>query len=236
MKVGRLINKSLKKINLQVKKFPDYDMERRLKLLSHYQINKIFDIGANIGDYARFMREAGYKGKIVSFEPQSKEFQILKKAAQKDKNWQAVHMALGSSDEERFINIAGNSQSSSLMEMRPEHSISEPSSAYVGKEKIVVRKTDTIMDDFYEAGDHLLLKIDTQGFEKEVLAGAVQSLNRIAGIQLEMSLIMLYEGETLYADMISFLKEKGFHLYSIENGFSDPKTGRLLQIDGIFFK
>ena len=122
MKAGRLIIKSLIKINLQVKKFPDYDMERRLKLLSHYQINKIFDIGANIGHYSRIMREAGYKGKIVSFEPQLKGFKILKKASQNDKNWQAVHMAaLGSVDEERFINIAGNSKSSSLMEMRPEH-------------------------------------------------------------------------------------------------------------------
>jgi FkbM family methyltransferase len=236
MKPGRLINKSLKKINLQVKRFPDDDMKRRLLLLSHYQINKIFDIGANIGHYALTMREAGYNGKIVSFEPLTKEFEILTRASQNDKRWQTVNIALGSSDEETFINISGNSMSSSLMEMRPEHNISEPKSAYIGKEKITVRKLDTIIGDFYEAGDRILLKIDTQGFEKEVLAGAAETLSRVIGIQLEMSLIMLYEGETLYSDMILFLKDKGFNLFSIENGFSDPTTGQLLQMDGIFFR
>jgi hypothetical protein len=99
-----------------------------------------------------------------------------------------------------------------------------------------VRKLDTIFPDYYQEGDHILLKLNTQGFEKEVLAGAARSLDKVTGFQLEMSLIMMYEGEMLYSDMISFLKEKGFHLFSLENGFSDPKTGQLLQIDGIFFR
>lgn len=236
MTAGKRFNSLMKKMNLELRRFPEGDLKRRLLLLSHFQINSVFDVGANLGQYVINMREAGYAGNFISFEPVSTQFDILNKAAKKDPHWQAVNMALGSRDEETLINIAGNSESSSLLEMMPEHTNSEPRSAYIGREKITVRKLDTIFSDYYRAGDRILLKLDTQGFEKEVLAGAACSLEKVTGIQLEMSLIPMYEGEMLYDEMIRFLKEKGFHLYSLENGFSDPKTGQLLQIDGIFFR
>jgi FkbM family methyltransferase len=236
MTAGKRFNSLMKKLNLELRRFPEGDLKRRLLLLSHFRINKIFDVGANLGQYVLNMRDAGYNGNFISFEPVSQQFNILNKAAKNDPRWQTVNMALGSRDEETIINIAGNSESSSLLEMMPEHTKSEPRSAYVGKEKIIVRKLDTIINDYYQEGDRILLKIDTQGFEKEVLAGAVKSLDKVIGIQLEMSLIPMYEGEMLYDEMIRFLKDKGFHLYSLENGFSDPKTGQLLQIDGIFFR
>ncbi|HSU27024.1 MAG TPA: hypothetical protein VLJ68_01505, partial [Chitinophagaceae bacterium] len=53
-------------------------------------------------------------------------------------------------------------------------------------------------------------------------------------IQLEMSIVPLYENEMLYVDMIDHLARKGFQLYSLENGFSNPETGKLLQVDGVF--
>jgi FkbM family methyltransferase len=236
MKLAAHINRPLKKLGIQLKRYPDNDLKRRIKLINQNKINKIFDIGANTGIYARSLRSAGYKGKIVSFEPLSKAFKILKKKSQRDAGWQAINIALGSRDEERLINIAGNSESSSLLDMLPEHVRSAPKSSYIGQEKITVSKLDTILKDYCHQGDCILLKIDTQGFEREVLAGAIQSLPRITGIQIEMSLIMLYEGEMLYLEMISFLKEKGFNLFSLENGFSNPATGQLLQIDGLFFR
>jgi FkbM family methyltransferase len=236
MKLASQINKPLKKIGIQLKRYPDNDLMRRVKLINHFKINKIFDIGANTGIFALTMRAAGYSGKIISFEPLTSAFKVLKKNSDKDSNWQAVNVALGSHDEERMINIAGNSESSSLLQMLPDHSSSAPKSAYTGKEKITVCKIDTLFNNYYHDGDQILLKIDTQGFEKEVLDGAMQSLSKITGIQLEMSLIMLYEGEMLYMDMISFLKEKGFKLFSLENGFSNPATGQLLQVDGLFFR
>jgi FkbM family methyltransferase len=136
MTACKRFNKLMKKMNLELRRFPEGDLKRRLLLLSHFRINKIFDIGANMGQYVLSMREAGYTGEIISFEPVSTQFATLSKAAKNDPNLQAVNMALGSRDEETFISIAGNSESSSLLEMMPEHTNNEPRSAYVGKEKI----------------------------------------------------------------------------------------------------
>ena len=79
-----------------------------------------------------------------------------------------------------------------------------------------------------------MIKIDTQGYEKNVIDGATESLNNIKIIQLEMSILPLYENEILFIEMINYLDKKGFQLFSLENGFSDLTTGQLLQVDGIF--
>ena len=84
--------------------------------------------------------------------------------------------------------------------------------------------------------DKVYLKIDTQGFEENVLKGAESSLNHIDTIQLEMSLIPLYRDEPLFDEMYHFLYQKGYRLIAIEAGFTDEETGQLLQFDGIFHR
>ena len=80
------------------------------------------------------------------------------------------------------------------------------------------------------------MKLDTQGFERNVLVGAAQSLQKIQGIQIEMSLLELYKGQMLFVETIAYLEQLGFKLYSLENGFYDKNTGQLLCLDGIFFR
>jgi hypothetical protein len=120
--------------------------------------------------------------------------------------------------------------------MKQSHLQSAPDSKYIGKTKIEIAKLDSLFDNIYEPEDSILLKIDTQGYEKFVLLGAEKSISKIKGIQLEMSLTPLYEGELTYLEMINHLNSLGFSLYSLEFGFSDPQSGQLLQVDGIFFK
>ena len=172
--------------------------------------------------------------RIISFEPLSAAYSELEKAASKDNNWVINHFALGSENAESMINVAGNSYSSSILNMLPEHESRAPESKYVAKEKIEIKTLDSIFDQYYQDGDNVMLKIDTQGYEKHVILGAGNSLSKIRIIQLEMSVVELYESETSFIDMIRFLDSKGFDLFSMENGFSDPKTGRLLQVDGLF--
>ena len=80
------------------------------------------------------------------------------------------------------------------------------------------------------------MKLDVQGFEHKVLQGAGQVLRRVAGIQLELSLVPLYDGEHLFHPMLHDLEERGYELWSVIPGFVDPDTGRLLQLDAIFFR
>ena len=220
----------------RIQKYPTTDLERRFKLFETFGINKIIDVGANVGQYALLVKELGFSGQIISFEPLSSAFSALKEVSDKHNNWQAHNYALGNENTETVIHISENSFSSSMLNMLPQHLKSAPASKFINTEKIQIRTLDSIFDTLHTASDKILLKIDTQGFEKKVLEGAGNSLHKITGIQLEMSIVLLYKSELILEEMITYLKNSGFTLYSLENGFYDQKNGQLLQVDGLFFR
>jgi FkbM family methyltransferase len=210
---------------------------RRKKLISNYSINKILDIGANAGQFATEMRDdLGFTGQIHSFEPLGAVFPILKKLADSDPDWTAYHYALGDENTEQKINISDNTQSSSLLEMLPAHLDAAPESRYTGNEIITVKTLDSIFDDIYRPGDNIYMKIDTQGYESKVIKGAINTLDRIGTIQLEMALTPLYRNEELFIDMYQSMVRYGYELVSIETGYVNENTGQLLQLDGIFHR
>jgi FkbM family methyltransferase len=206
------------------------------KIFSHFGINTIIDIGANEGQYANSMHMLGFGGRIISFEPLKMTYGKLKKNASGNSNWETVNIALGDKDGEEYINVAKNTHSSSLLEMLPSHVEQEPESVYVNKEKITVKKLDSIFDNYINKIDSVYLKLDVQGFEKNLIEGASDSLKKVKLIQLEISIIPLYKGELLLADMINYMDQKGFQLYSLIPGFFNFETGQLFQTDGIFVR
>ena len=195
----------------------------------------IIDVGANAGQFAAELRAHGCHNKIISFEPLSLAHEALSKAAANDAHW-VVHprTALGAEEGEATINIAGNSASSSLLPMNRAHSEAAPYSAYVGAERVAVTKLDIAVAniDFERA----FLKIDTQGFELDVLRGATLTLGRTVGLLIEMSLVELYEGQPLWFELIEWLKVRGFALHALNQGFVHPETLRTLQVDGVFVR
>jgi hypothetical protein len=80
-----------------------------------------------------------------------------------------------------------------------------------------------------------LLKVDTQGYEAEVFAGAGEHLASFAGLQVELSRVELYRGQKLYDELVGDLTDLGFELWSLETGIADG-NGRLLQVDGVFLR
>ncbi|CAM1345189.1 FkbM family methyltransferase [Tenacibaculum amylolyticum] len=236
MKLIELIRKLINPLHMDLVKYPDLDLRRRKKLLDYHQINKILDVGANAGQYASQVFELGFKGTIISFEPLSEVYNVLEGKAAKNDSWKTYNHALGSAKEEVEINVSQNTFSSSILDILPSHVNSAPASKYIKKEKISVEKLDDVFEKFYKEQDNILLKIDVQGFEKQVLEGAIKSLDNIKGIQVEMSVEELYKGEMLFNEMVNYLHSFGFTLHSLENGFYNEETGKLLQVDGIFFK
>ena len=222
----------LQKIKYKIHLKNDY--KRRLKIINNNNINLLFDIGANTGQYARKMRNLGFKGKIISFEPLNDVFAILKQAAAHDRNWIVNNYALGNEDSTGVINVSQKSDCSSILNMMPEHKESASGLEYVAQQEIEIKKLDTVFNSFTGKSDNVMIKIDTQGFEKNVIDGAVGSLGGIRIIQIEMSIVPMYENEMLFVEMIGYLKNKGFQLYSLENGHYNRNTGQLLQVDGIF--
>ena len=209
---------------------------RRVRLLRSEGIGTVLDVGANAGQYAQRLRAAGYAGRIVSFEPLTEAFTALERAASADPGWEARRLALSDTDGEAEIHIAGNSWSSSLLDMGERHLASAPESAYVGSERVRTARLDTIWDELIGPDERPFLKLDVQGFEMHVLRGAAARLDRVAGVQAELALVHLYEGDSLWHEVIADLEARGFELAGLEPGFEDPESGRMLQVDGLFLR
>ena len=232
-KLARSLGVDLKRYNVQTS-----EAAKMQRLLAYHNIDLVFDVGANIGQYAKLLRELGYSGRIVSFEPLSSAYSQLKAVSKKEPLWEiAPQTAIGNQEGEIVINIAGNSYSSSALPMLDAHLESAPESAYSGSETVKLSRLDTIAKDYIKSETKsIFLKIDVQGLEKQVLEGATAILPLVKGIKLELSLVPLYEGQVLFKEMIDIVEKLGYELYGIEPGFTAEKTGRMLQMDGIFFK
>jgi FkbM family methyltransferase len=209
---------------------------RRISLISEYKIGVVLDVGANTGQYAIHLRKLGFAGRIVSFEPLQAEYAQLETRASKDPLWETLNCALGDQDSRQEINIAENSYSSSMLNVLPRHLDSEPKVRSIGKQMIELRKLDSIFEKLCSDSEVSYLKLDAQGFEMRILEGAEKSLEKIDTIQLEMSLMPLYQGETLLPEMMQWMYQKGYVLVGFEPGHSDSKAGQLLQADGIFHR
>ncbi len=212
-------------------------LARRQRLFAEYAIDRVLDVGANEGQYVLELREElGFRGDILSFEPLSEAFRRLEKNARLDPKWQVFNYALGDSDTQTEIHIAGNSVSSSLLPMLPAHLNAAPQSRTIGRETIRVKTLDSLGDSACPEGARIFLKLDAQGSEGRILQGAGRALARIGTIQTEMSLVPLYEGAPRVDELIRLLREKGYELVSLEPGFADPVSGHMLQADGIFHR
>lgn len=225
------------KFGYDILHLPTNPVERQqLDLFKEHRINLLFDIGANVGQYAHKIRRLGYRGRIISFEPLPDAFQQLKVNAAHDPDWQVIQTAIGNFNGESHINVSQNSYSSSILDMLPTHLESAPDAQYKGKVPIKVQKLDDLIEQFYTSDSQLFVKIDTQGFEKQVFEGAMQSLPKIKGFQMELSLIPLYEGEALMQEMIELLRNYGYKLVLLEGGHRNYDTGEILQVEGYFFQ
>ena len=209
----------------------------RRSLLTDRRIELLLDVGANIGQYATQVREEGYAGRIVSFEPLKDAHAELVLKAQLDPGW-TIHerCAIGAAIGEAEINVSRNSVSSSLLPMLAAHTQAAPDSVYVARNLTKVLTLDAVIGQYRRAQERVFLKIDTQGFERHVLEGAQASLEFIAGIQLELSIVPLYASQELYRWFLDYLEQRGFVLWSLVPGYVDPTTGQMVQFDGVFIR
>jgi len=206
-------------------------------LLRRQGVDLVLDVGANRGQYSARLYQNGYDGRAVSFEPQAGCRSALEAAAAERHGWTvAPAMALGDRDGDIELNLSAETDMSSIRVFAPAFLLASPSSAYIGRETVPLTRLDTIFEDYVEAADRVLLKIDTQGYEREILIGADGVLDRIRGVQVEMSLVPLYEGEAMFDELHAFLTSRGFSLHLVIPGYYSRHMGRMLQVDGVYFR
>lgn len=226
----KIIKKSFNIFGLDIRRHPLPD-SLHIKL----SIDIIIDVGANVGQYATQARKEGYTGKIVSFEPLPQAYSVLKENSEAKANWiVAPRCALGSREGIIQINVFKNSISSSILSMTKIHSDAAPNSIYINSVKVPIIRLDSIFDEYTSGYENIYLKIDVQGYESEVLEGLSNKLQKVKAVQLELSIVELYEDQLLYDHYVGFFEKNDFKLWEIIPGFKDKRTGQLLQFDAVF--
>ncbi|MGI9450164.1 MAG: FkbM family methyltransferase [Geminicoccaceae bacterium] len=208
-----------------------------IAILKYHRIETVLDVGANVGQYAERLRDFGYDGKIVSFEPLSSAHAALSERAAGDPAWTiAPRMAIGAEDGDIDIQVSAETDMSSILPQNALLKEISPSSEIQSTERVPLRRLDSVAGDFIGEHDRLILKIDVQGFEAEVLEGASALVPKLIGIQLEMSLVPLYKGALDYRSMVEHMAAHGFELHLVLPGYFERKLARQLEIDGVFVK
>ena len=198
------------------------------RLLEAKQVRTVIDVGANQGQYADQVRHLGFRGRMHSFEPGAAAYAQLSRAARSDPTWTVHQLALGSEPGVADLQVSHNSVSSSLLAVEKTHVDAAPESRTDRTEQVRVSTLDA---ECAEVEGPVLLKIDTQGYELPVLRGASRLLDRVEVVQVELSFVPLYAGQSHYLELLGFLEDAGFAPFQLIPGFSDTRTGRLLQAD-----
>lgn len=209
--------------------------EQIFNLLKTMSIKCVIDIGANEGQFAEELFGCGFQGLIYSVEPQIEAHKILQKKAERVSAWSCgPRVAIGADDRRGIIHKSENSVSSSLLPMLDKHKEAAPGSAYAGEEEIEIMTLDNLLQSWSLIEAPLALKIDTQGYEWEVLQGARQALSMVKVVICELSTQPLYDGQKLWREIVEYLFASGFELRALIPNFTDLETGETLQFDGIF--
>jgi FkbM family methyltransferase len=227
-------HRALRALGVRVDRYTPHLARRAL--IDAERVDVVIDVGANTGQYAEQLRAHGYRGRIVSFEPLSAAFSVLAEAAASADGWVCRRLALGAVDGHVPINVAANSQSSSLLAILDRHTSALRGSSTVATEDVPVARLDSVAASHVTPSERLMLKLDVQGFEDRVLEGASRTLERVRVVECELSLVPLYEGQALITDLLQSLAATGFVLVELFDGFRDESTDELLQVEGFFVR
>ncbi|WP_158296473.1 FkbM family methyltransferase [Nocardioides albidus] len=208
---------------------------RRQRVLRTAGVDLVLDVGGASGAYGAELRHFGYTGTILSVEPLGDAFDKLRSRAADDPHWHVENCAVGEVEGEAVIHVASNSDSSSLLPPDDRHRQAAPHVTFEETRTVAVRRLDDVAAAHLRPDTRALFKIDAQGFEREVMAGARRCLELSSVVQLELSFTSLYEGGMLVDEAVSLLYADGYELVGLVPGFAGP-DGHVLQADGLFLR
>jgi FkbM family methyltransferase len=201
-------------------------------------VSAYIDVGARQGEYGQWLRRNGYDGWIFSFEPVSRSFASLSELTANDERWVIHNQALGREPGQAEINVTQGTAFSSFL--TPSDYASEtfgPRPAIAASETVQIGTVDEVFDGLLARVQtpRVYLKMDTQGWDLEVLQGAGQSLARIDALQTEIGAQALYEGMPTMRESLEYLDAIGFAVSGMFTVHLDQKL-RVVDFDCVAVK
>lgn len=193
----------------------------------------VLDAGANKGQFSVAARNLLQPERIHAFEPLPEVGDELARRCARYPEIVVHRMALGAAEGQAVLHVNAHSQSSSLLALQARHLAVFPDAREQSDVVVKVGRLDETL-----AGEPLappvLLKVDTQGYEADVLAGATGVLDRLDYVVLETSFTPLYEGERIFREVLSLMESLSFVFTRPVGSLRDPHTGEYLQMDALF--
>jgi len=186
-----------------------------LRIFTLLSVTCVLDVGAHTGEYGDFLREIGYEGWIVSFEPVEGSYEALRRHAGHDRKWSVYRLALGAEERLLPMNVTRARVLSSFLEPNSFCAREFREAGRVERRELVrMRRLDQILGDVLLPipDPRVFLKMDTQGWDLQVLQGATGILPRILALQSEVSACNIYSGMTGYLDAVSAMERLGFEV------------------------
>jgi FkbM family methyltransferase len=200
------------------------------------RIETVLDIGANRGQFALTIKSLLPQCQVYSFEPIPDCVNEMKTRLKNTEKFTFFNVGLGNCSGELEFERNNFSPSSSFLKVTQKHQELFPFTSNVQPITVKIERLDDFIDrNLLEVKTPLLIKIDVQGYEKQVLLGASKTIQKASLIILETSFEELYEGQPLFKEIYTQLIDLGF-IYggSLEQMYS-PDTGKILQADSLFF-
>lgn len=185
-------------------------------LFERLAIDCVIDVGANSGGYGRFLREqVHYDGLIISFEPIPATAEACRRCAERYGDWRVITKALGGRSGAAPINVARDSVFTSFLQpIAQQEAGFAARNVVAGTEVVEIARLDELLPQLrVEHGfRNVFLKIDTQGYDREVLDGAGSSLAEIGALQTELSVRQIYAGMPTWLTSLQYLGDRGFNI------------------------
>lgn len=197
------------------------------------QPKTIIDVGANVGQFSVASVNLFEDVQVYAFEPVPESFEKLHKHVSKLNNVRAYALALGEDEGNIGFHVNTHSHSSSILALSTHHLTAFPGAKEDKVISVPITTLDSISNDF-KLVSPVLLKLDVQGYEANVLKGAVEILKKVDYVLLETSFKPMYEGELLFTEILQFMGNCGFKFLRPMDFLRNDKTGEILQVDALF--
>ena len=198
------------------------------------KIDGVVDVGGNTGQFAQRLLSIWPTIPMVSFEPDPLPFAELLRLQDSYGSFKAENCALGREEGNASFFRSGFSPTSSLMEPTDEQLKHFPKAQTSGVIEVIVSTLDQMLINHLVGTERLLLKIDVQGFEKEVLLGATETLRRVSLIYIELSFVEYYQGQPLFDEVYRYMVERGFEFRGVVGTLQAGDNHEPTQVDAVF--
>lgn len=200
-----------------------------------YEIDNVYDIGANKGQFLKQILSFNFKGKVNCYEPIPSAARCLIDFTKQNANVRVFNFALSNSQGRQKFYITTDLASSSLLESSQIVDYSSGRASIIDEIEVVVHRLDDLKHIFGD-GERNFMKIDVQGSELAVLEGARLTLKNCVMVLIEVSLTELYAGQSKFDEVIAFMLAEGFKVLDLFDSFRSETDGSLLQADMLFVR